>query len=131
MKLLKYRKIIITIGIILALLLTHWGVSAVAYEGESALKMSVTLWYLNDSGRSALRIAADSERFITTNGQDMYERIAAFIPSISTSLRGNWELFEADEQRLIYERSTADGADYISFNIQPYLDRYLIFSIEE
>lgn len=120
-----YNRYTITLGIILLLIVLLLAVGPLFMEGENALKLGVTMWYLNDSDRDALYIATEKDRYLTF-AHDMEERIINYLPRLPEVDRGNWELDYMDDKEIVFVEEK-DGRE-VRLPYKLFKEKYIIFT---
>jgi len=99
-------------------------------DGKNPLTVGTTLWYLNSSDQNILWVAADSEQFLTYK-ENMEQHILEYLPRLDGVSRGEWEVAEMDQQKIVYhKKGEGDEEEQVTIYFEPYLDRYIMFTYD-
>jgi hypothetical protein len=124
---LKYNNwFMISIALTLSILVGVVGLGILIMEGENPLKLSTTIWYLNDSEQEVLRIAGDNDRYLTYMDKKE-EKILEFLPNLNGVKKGEWELKQTDDKQLIFIEKTGKQK-LVTIRYKEFLDTYIIFN---
>lgn len=107
----KNRYVIIT-AIILILAIAIFAIGPMFMEGEGLITLGVTVWYLESSTRTVLRVALEDDRFLVY-ADNKEEYILDFLNRNRPYSRNDWEHKRTDEKEIILLKTNGEESELV------------------